>query len=228
MCIRIWNILSLSVVGSWLLASQPIPKIAAAAETPTCERVRDHMDQGDWESAIDLAGQIIDRAPNSAEAYHLRGAAYLMCGDDEKATADIDAALRIDPGISRPIATALLSITRTGIMRRHWSEPIVQSSQIHLMPRDMSHAQRSSGRKGSISTRFVTRSKRARSSRMIHRPMPCAALQNEGRGSLNRRCLPSTRLSSAGPTIPTDGLGEHEYWLSRETSGKRSPDSRES
>ena len=91
------NGLCLWGVGLWLLVGCLVAQIAAADESPMYERAREHMLRGEWESAIEVAGKVIDQDPSSADAYNLRGSAYVRCGDFEKARADIEAALRIDP-----------------------------------------------------------------------------------------------------------------------------------
>jgi len=62
------------------------------------ERVREYIDRGEFKAAIDLASEILQRAPNSVEALHSRAVAcHFSSGDWEKFAADLDAVLRLGP-----------------------------------------------------------------------------------------------------------------------------------
>jgi tetratricopeptide (TPR) repeat protein len=57
----------------------------------------DHMQRGEYDSAISLFTQALEVNPGNAEAYHNRGHAYSWKGEHDKAIADYSAAIERDP-----------------------------------------------------------------------------------------------------------------------------------
>jgi len=77
---------------------------AYAAQTPPVEPVdqlmttaRAAIDAQDWSGAISTLLDLVDAAPDNADAYNLLGYASRKSGDPDRAWAFYDAALRINP-----------------------------------------------------------------------------------------------------------------------------------
>jgi tetratricopeptide (TPR) repeat protein len=87
--------------------------------------------EGNWEDAITLNQQIIDRFQKDAEAFNRLGRAYLALGDLDEAKDSYTKALRADPAN----LIARRNLQRLEILRGHGGKPSAGVSRPGPMPR---------------------------------------------------------------------------------------------
>jgi tetratricopeptide (TPR) repeat protein len=73
------------------------PRVGLAIHQRRLGVVSEHLDQGDYDRASQLAGKIIQDAPWIAQGWYQRGRAYYHLGHYDAATRDCNQALEINP-----------------------------------------------------------------------------------------------------------------------------------
>jgi len=178
MCIGRWSPVFLIIVAFWLSAGGALAQNDVTGDGQEYERVHEYIERGEFKAAIDLASEILQRAPNSAEALHLRAVArFLSSGDWEKSAADLDEVLRLDPKHFKANCNRSMVYFREGDQ-----DAAIEYAERSGWPRtpltDTSVGARLGSRKESILRRSMMPRERSNASRTRSRRISCAARRN--------------------------------------------------